>query len=121
MLDDDFAHLTGDCYLCKRENLPSTAFDARDLRRFLAEQSSSRGRAFTDARTSTHAATKATQVAGKTLFCSDCVAKQNAAAAAADDAWNDDEDDAPAVVRAAAPPATQELEQEDAADSWEDL
>ena len=124
----DLSHITGACAGCKRENLSATDIFENDIRRFLEEQSSSRGKQFTDARAEVHTATKAVQVAGASLFCSKCVVKQRDELAATDEAWNDGDDPVPSMSptrplgTADAPAAGEAADSwEEAADSWEDL
>ena len=117
----DLAQIVGTCAGCRREGLPASAFSEPDLRRFLAEQTSARGRSeFTDVR----GLSRSTQVAGASLFCSVCAAQQRQVAAAADTTWDDEEVEvasAAAVVPPHGAAATSTEACVEAAHSWEEL
>ena len=118
----DLAHITGSCVRCARTNLSAAAFFEADLRKFLMEQTTARGRsAFTDVRTDVHEATKKMEVAGAKLFCRACVEAERAAAAASDTTWNDGDTSGLALdAKIGATMQAHAMEQETVADSWED-
>ena len=123
---DDLSHITGSCARCERTGLTASEFLASDLKAFLAEQTSARGRStFVDARSEVHHATRKVEVAGARLFCRSCVEAENSAAAAADTAWNESDDAVASSAcaegaSAAAGSLTMTQADDEVADSWED-